>query len=521
MARDLRVKVRLTADTKQAQKSIKGFSSSFGALRSAIGGFTIAAAAVGLAIGKIISKFNEWITAANVQEDAISALNAQLSKFGKQSASISKALQDQASALQLVTKFGDEVTISAQTQLAVFANSEQSLLDLTVATQDFATAQGIDLESAAKLLAKTLGSTTNALVRYGIEVNGAASSTERADSIVNAISTLFGGRATEAAKTYSGALAQVANASGDIQESFGAMITQSETLIKAQNELARELSLFNRELDTTPGFIAGVVTAWTDFKILMVDTARVLNGIEEQQFESIQAIRNRAIIARSNAAFDKLDLLEKIELEKQFQTLIDEEIRKGKEANALILQRSEALIAAGIRTREEIQSNIDKNVEQIEIIKALGDIGELSQLQVAEATAKLAQEQDALGAVLDGTASSVSSYKASLIEAGIASSNLREVTRATTSGMSELGGGFDIAGQQANQFGFDIDRLNGKLARASATAQRLNTVTRSGPGTSGQAPLFNNLDSNGLGAFQTRSRNRVFVIPGNNIGRVS
>ena len=107
----------------------------------------------------------------------------------------SQALLDQASALQSVTTFGDENIIQAQALIAAFTDDEEAIKRATEATLDLAAAKGMDLFAAADLVAKTLGSSTNALSRYGIEVVGAVGSTERLNSLTGNLAETFGGQA--------------------------------------------------------------------------------------------------------------------------------------------------------------------------------------------------------------------------------------------------------------------------------------------------------------------------------------
>ena len=53
-----------------------------------------------------------------------------------------------------------------------------------------ATAKGMNLSAAADLVAKSVGSSTNALSRYGIQIEGVGS-TERLDSAVIALEGQF------------------------------------------------------------------------------------------------------------------------------------------------------------------------------------------------------------------------------------------------------------------------------------------------------------------------------------------
>lgn len=135
----------------------------------------------------------------------------------------SKALLDQASALQQVTRFGDEATIQGQAFLAQMGLEEDAILKLTPAILDMAQAKGMDLRSAFDLVAKSVGSSTNALSRYGIEITGVAGSSERVDNAIAALNEKFEGQA-EAATAGAGKLVQFDNAVGDLKETLGEII---------------------------------------------------------------------------------------------------------------------------------------------------------------------------------------------------------------------------------------------------------------------------------------------------------
>ena len=136
----------------------------------------------------------------------------------------SDALVNQASALQAQTRFGDEAIINAQALLAAFIKDEEQLKKATEATLDIASAKGMDLTSAADLVAKSIGSSTNSLTRYGIEAEGAAGSQERLESITNNIAKIFGGFAKGELSTVRGMLDATSNAIGDAGENFGKVL---------------------------------------------------------------------------------------------------------------------------------------------------------------------------------------------------------------------------------------------------------------------------------------------------------
>lgn len=135
-----------------------------------------------------------------------------------------KNLTNQARELQGITLFGDEETIAAASFLAQMGLQEEAIKRLIPLIQDMATAKGMSLTAAADLVAKSVGSSTNALSRYGIQIEGAVGSTERLDSAVNALSKQFKGQAQAAAEAGTGGLKQLQNTIGDLMEDIGQML---------------------------------------------------------------------------------------------------------------------------------------------------------------------------------------------------------------------------------------------------------------------------------------------------------
>ena len=162
---------------------------------------------VSRALQDIIDRFT-------TQEDAEAALQQQLGYT-------STALLAYAAAQQKVTRYSDENTIQAMTLLSAFTKDEQQIKLLTQATLDLATAKRMDLASAADLVGKAFGSSTNALSRYGIQVTGAVGSTERLKSLTENVAKLYGGQAATAATTFAGKLERIKNVIGDVKERFG------------------------------------------------------------------------------------------------------------------------------------------------------------------------------------------------------------------------------------------------------------------------------------------------------------
>ena len=149
---------------------------------------------------------------------------------------VQKRLIEQAKQLQTITLFGDEETIAAQAMLATMGLEEEAIRRLIPLVQDMAVAKGMNLVQAADLVAKSVGSSTNALSRYGIVIEGAVGSSQRLDSAVGALTTMFQGQAEAIAKEGLGPLKQLQNALGDVSEDFGKLIIEGIEPLKKELE---------------------------------------------------------------------------------------------------------------------------------------------------------------------------------------------------------------------------------------------------------------------------------------------
>lgn len=185
-----------------------------------------AAAAVAAAFIAATAIMYKAVEAAIAQENAEAKLRQALGFT-------SIALLEQASALQKVTTFSDDQINQAQASIAAFTKNEAQIKALTAATLDLASAKGMDLASAAELVAKSFGSSTDALSRHGIQAEATAGSAQRLKEITEGIARLYGGQAAAAGNTFSGALSKVKNAFDDLLEEIGMVITRNNFFIQA------------------------------------------------------------------------------------------------------------------------------------------------------------------------------------------------------------------------------------------------------------------------------------------------
>ena len=204
-----------------------------------------------------------------------SAILRQVKLFGEQEESVLKmarvfgtdsaiALGKYSSALQQVTMFGDETINSVIATMGAFGANEEQAKGLTEATLDLAAGLGIDLNTAGQLIAKTFGSSTNALSRYGVELESGLSQQERFIAITDGVKQKFGELSKLMAKTTKGQLAQTSNAFGDMQERLGeALVPMVLAFAKALKGISEALplsvlrGLIGALASLTAAFVAG------------------------------------------------------------------------------------------------------------------------------------------------------------------------------------------------------------------------------------------------------------------------
>lgn len=202
------------------------------------------------------------------QEEATNRLNQVMVNNGIYSTELARKYSEMATQLQRVTIFGDEAIISAQAQLQAYLGQTEVTEGLVRATLDLATAQGIDLASAASLVGKTIGTSTNALARQGIEVDTNASKQEKLTQVIDKLNGKFGGQAEAAAKGL-GSIEKLKNSLSDFMEAVG------ERLAPLIISWAEAISEFTNDLSTNEGVMRG----FTEIFIFAAKTAVVLKNI--------------------------------------------------------------------------------------------------------------------------------------------------------------------------------------------------------------------------------------------------
>jgi phage-related protein len=133
----------------------------------------------------------------------------------------SKALLDQAAALQKTTTYADDAIITEQAWAAALGHSESQILSMTTAAASLAAGIGTDLHSAMEMLHKTTTGTAGALGKLIPEVKNMTEAQLRSGEAVALVEEKFRGFAEAAAMTGAGPIKVLTNSFGDLMEQIG------------------------------------------------------------------------------------------------------------------------------------------------------------------------------------------------------------------------------------------------------------------------------------------------------------
>ena len=248
-ARDLRINILGTDRSRGALRGVSASLATVGASARRLTGLLGPLAGVASFAGLVRGALGA-VRSFQAQEKAVASLNATLRLTGQFSDELSSGIQQTASAIQAVTVFGDETLVQASATIGQLATtlSGRELADAQRAVVGLAAAFDMDLASAAQLLGKAVGSTTNALRRYGVEVDTSASESQKLAQILGQTGGFFA-LAEAQANTSSGALKQLANAWDDLQEAIGGVLVSGAGL----RGLARGMTTVLQQITTIAG----------------------------------------------------------------------------------------------------------------------------------------------------------------------------------------------------------------------------------------------------------------------------
>jgi hypothetical protein len=175
------------------------------------------AIAAAFAIGKIKSFIASSVELADIQLQAEAKLRQALQ--GRED--MFQRLTARASELQKVTVIGDEAIIAQQSFLAAQGRTEEQINNTIDAAIQLAAVTDTDLATAVQTLDKTLEGNAGRLGNLDERFKGLTAEQLKSGAAIDLINEKYKGFAETAATTGTGALKQLGNTFGDIQEEVG------------------------------------------------------------------------------------------------------------------------------------------------------------------------------------------------------------------------------------------------------------------------------------------------------------
>ena len=355
----------------ETQHSTRILGGSFAVLRSKMLLASFAGGLFSMTIGKLVKAQGE-------QEKAEKKLSVAI---GKRSAE----LLDFASAQQQVTIYGDEETITAMSLIGAYTDNEDAIKKLTKASMDLASAKGMDLRTATDLVAKSVFSSTNALSRYGVTIEGAVGSTERLEDATNSLSQMYGGQARAEAETTTGSIKQMWNAMGDTAESIGSLLAPAVILIskelKGASEGAGEFAKEMKNIIDT-GNALGIVAdnSKESFEKQLIANENIVKELQRQQISGRSLTheqKDQLMFAQHmlKVLQNKILVLESIEqIEKDAQAR--EELRSPSEESAWLntfIEQQKELVAQKQQEIDQVDFLIEMYPELARVLGLVED----------------------------------------------------------------------------------------------------------------------------------------------------
>jgi hypothetical protein len=247
--------IKINADIKSFNKKIeqvKKTTEEFNDQLSTIG------VSAGVAFAGLSAITFKTVEAFKGAKQASNQLEQSLKQQGIFSEDLLYTYKQMAVELQKLVAVDDDAVIAGQAVLQRFIGQNKITKELTLATIDFAQANKIDLESAFKLVGKTIGSKMNPLARqYGIELQEGLTTSEKMAVVTEKLNERFGGQAKAVADA-KGPLEALKLSFSDFQENIGEQLAPVlDVFVGGLNSLTVSINENNTAFKTIATLIAG------------------------------------------------------------------------------------------------------------------------------------------------------------------------------------------------------------------------------------------------------------------------
>lgn len=168
-------------------------------------------------------------------------------------------LRDLAGEIQKKTAADADDIVGMQSRLVQFGLEEDQINRLTPLIVDLARKYGIDMDTAAKAVMKSVDGSAGALAKMGIQVDATKAAADPFNATMEALNGTVGGFAEEEGQTFSGQLERLKNQLGDLTEGVGkGAISVVSGLADAASTAAGALSEIDPAIPEAGGKLAAI-----------------------------------------------------------------------------------------------------------------------------------------------------------------------------------------------------------------------------------------------------------------------
>jgi len=384
--------------------STKGTSSALSNLGSTLKANIAFVTAAVASIAAFTKAMIEAGKAAYEHERSIKRLESALAPLGSAAAGVRDQLLEQASALAALTGQSDSTIVSMQALLAQMGVAGPDIAKAAQASVDLSAALGLDLNSAARNVGRTMGGFAGELGELIPELKNLSSEALKSGEGIDLLAEKFKGTA-EAARTGAEAFKDLGNAAGDWGRNVVSLIANQQEILDLIDALAGAIRAVTPEFEHQET----ILSSWKDVLDDAADGTKKLSlGISEW------LTKIHAGPAEMESFFHNLNLLEKagFSAEEAFRKLASSiEIALNAERDMAKEQASIAasLSALGVTLESKINSELSDLEALLINVKDGYRNGAISARDYEVAVAAIASKQQALKDELSGTTDIVNS----------------------------------------------------------------------------------------------------------------
>ena len=391
MASDKNVNIKITADSKEAEKglnkvtaamnklgkssTLKGITNLSSAVTSSISAF----GSLKSAVEGVISAVEECSAAYAKQRSAEVALETAARNNPYLNSSGVKALKQYATELSKAAGIADEDLLQAMTKLAATGRTESEIMKMMGVAADVAASGTMGFEQALDALNKSFQGSAGSLSDIAAGVQNLTAEELKAGAAIEAVGKAYKG-AGDSMSSFTGGAERLQNAVNSLKEGLGGITAESLNAFKTN--VAAIIEGFNviftrlNELNSAKATIAALAdkenkTVSEELELALAEMRTLTDAIGRKEIEITEGIRRWTTPATGG--------------EDVIQSTIDKEMEQNKDLQALYAQKKE--LSERIKELEELerQSTLAPSIEPAAGDSGGGEADELTDDQKAQA----------------------------------------------------------------------------------------------------------------------------------------